>query len=131
MEEVTFDESKRIKPPSRMARVKSYARGWALALIVGGGAVAIAHVNGIDPEKVMVYAIVAALLEEPLAWGWIALTDGAVELQQEGERKGNVEVFESAHRSKTVIDTLLLVFKYLFWMPLRWGIVYATALGWL
>lgn len=131
MSDEKFDESKRIKPMARMKRVKVYAKGWALALVVGGGAVALAHASGAGAEKVAIYALVAALLEEPIAWLSFAMTDRAVQQQQEAESRGDATSFGQIYTAKTAVATALLVFVIFVWLPLRWGIVYATALGWL
>lgn len=127
----TFPESKRIQPRTRMQRAKTYAKGWAAALVATVAALAIARANGVPLSDVGLYALGVCLIDQPLTLWLYTLRDEAIKDQNKTIEAGDFEAAEKTHTGYTIVMFILLVFSLLVWTPLRWGAVFAVAMGWL
>jgi len=127
----TLPESERIKPRTRMQRAKSYARGWIMAAVATAGAVAIGIANGVPMEDVGLFALGACLIDEPLTWFFYGFHDRSVAEQQEAVKDGRIEDAKKHHTVFAFIGLGALLFAMGIWAPLRWGAVFAVAMGWL
>ncbi len=131
MEEVKFDESKRIANPTGWKKWKWRLMSFGMALSMAAGAVLIGAVNGIPVQRIAAYCLVAWVAGRPVAWVNRLLRESSVVAQKEAEEAGDAEKFADLGTGHHLATLATLLFSLLFWIPLRWGIVYATALGWL
>jgi len=127
----TLPESQRIKPRTKMQRAKSYAKGWAMAAIATTAAVAIGTANGVPMENVGLFALGACLLDEPLLWWYWAAHTNAAKKQQKALEDEDFDMAKKYHTAHSFITVGLLLFSLTIWTPLRWGAVFAMAMGWL
>jgi len=131
MSDEKFDESKRIKVHTGWEKFRGRGIAFGIALGMAAGAVALGHVNSIAAERVAVYCLVAWMAGRPVVWANRHIHKTLSAKQAAEESAGDVDGFNATRAGYLLLTLPLLAFSLLFWVPLRWGIVYATALGWL